>query len=134
MRWNMKSFVANSFLSASCAILICYQIKSKLYSSTDAIITVSLKFFAAARIKEIPPMSFFHTIHCSQANCFFKRYKSTITKSIWEYQIPSFVEHHFHYLDRYHLKTFGCNVLLFRLRWREEVTSSTAVTGMPKFF
>jgi hypothetical protein len=37
------------------------------YWSTDGTITTSLKFLAAARISEMPPMSIFSMIACSSA-------------------------------------------------------------------
>jgi hypothetical protein len=49
------------------------------------IMTTSLKFFAAARIKEIPPMSIFSIISGSEppeATVASNGYKSTITISI----------------------------------------------------
>ena len=51
----------------------------------DDMVKVSLKFFAEALIREIPPISIFSTISCSVApetTVFSKGYKSTITRSI----------------------------------------------------
>ena len=58
--------------------------KNSSYCSIDETVNVSLKFFADALIKEIPPISIFSTISCSgapDATVFSNGYKSTITKS-----------------------------------------------------
>jgi hypothetical protein len=68
-------------------------LKSKLYSSTEAIITVVF----AARIKEIPPISIFFnnvTFVSSWVSFFQKDISQQLLNRSVEYQIPSFVEHH----------------------------------------
>ena len=112
--------------------------KNSSYCSIEETQITSLKFLAAALIKEIPPISIFSIISCSGAplaTVFSKGYKSTITISIsgisnsancalspslsLRLKIPP--------------NTFGCKVLTRPPKIDGyEVMSSTATQSIPK--